>query len=180
MPKTLSVNAYLLSRDNLEPIPDYLKGLSPNVYNRVSVGEKTYQFTIIDLNDDRLYLAFDTTDISRLRMTLLIMLVAGGVLSTCVMVISGFWLFKKYLLPVSNLAVELASLGPDDLNTRFEEKYLGYEVETIARSFDGFMHRMDEFVEREQSFTEAISHELRTPIAVVTTATDLLELRGTY
>jgi hypothetical protein len=40
MPKTASVNAYLLSRDQSEPIPDYLKGLAPNVYNRVSVGEK--------------------------------------------------------------------------------------------------------------------------------------------
>jgi signal transduction histidine kinase len=178
MPKTDSVNAYLLSRDNLDPIPDYLRGLAPNVYNRVSVGEQTYQFTIIDFNDDRLYLSFETTDISRLRMTLLVLLVAGGVLSTIVMVISGFWLFKKYLLPVSHLAAELADLKPDDRKIRLEDKYEGYEVGTIARSFDEFMQRMDDFVEREQSFTTAVSHELRTPVSVISTATDLLELRG--
>lgn len=178
MPKTNSVNAYLLSRENLEPIPDYLKELPPNVYNRVSVGEEIYQFIIIDLNDDRLYVAFNTTAISEFREILLIMLVAGGIVSTCVMVISGFWLFKKYLSPVSNLAAEVDGFGPDDLKVRFKEKYQDYEVGTIARSFDEFMNRMDDFVEREQSFTAAVSHELRTPIAVVATATDLLELRG--
>jgi signal transduction histidine kinase len=178
MPRTNSVNAYLLSRNHLDPLPDYLKGLAPNVYNRVAVEEKTYQFTIIDLKDDRLYLAFDTTDVSKRRAILLILLVAGGLVSTVVMVISGFWLFRKYLLPVSQLADELADLSPDDPRIRFEEKYKGFEVGSIARSFDEFMNRMDDFVEREQSFTAAISHELRTPISVISTATDLLELRG--
>ena len=82
MTRTDSVNAYLLRRNHLDPLPDYLKGLAPNVYNRVAVEEKTYQFTIIDLKDDRLYLAFDTTDISKLGAILLILLVAGGLLSS--------------------------------------------------------------------------------------------------
>ena len=178
LPKTDSVNAYLLSRDNLDPIPDYLRGLAPNVYNRVSVGEKTYQFSIIDLNDDRLYLVFDTSGISKQRTILLILLIGGGLLSTGIMVISGFWLFKKYLLPVSNLASELADFNPGDRKVRLGGKYQGYEVGMIARSFDEFMSRMDDFVEREQSFTAAVSHELRTPVSVISTATDLLELRG--
>ena len=82
MPDTASVKAYLLSREHLKPIPDYLRGLKPDVYNKILVGENTYQAAIIDLNDDRMFLSFDTTGISRYRLIILIMLVGGGFIST--------------------------------------------------------------------------------------------------
>ena len=178
MPDTASVKAYLLSRDHLKPIPDYLRNLSPNVYHKMYVGETTYQIAIVDLNDDRMYLSFDVTTMSKNQAILLSLLINGGLLTTVVLLVSGLWLFRKFLMPVSDLAHEVSNIDPNDRNIRIEDKYQDYEVGLIARSIDQFLDKLDDFVEREQSFTAAVSHELRTPVAVVATATDLLELKG--
>ena len=178
MPKTASVNAYLMSREHLEPIPKYLRELSPNFYKEILVGENTYQAAIFDLNDDRIYVSFRTTAISKYRSILLMMFIGGGLIAILVLVGSGFWLFRKFLLPVSELADEVSKISPTERSTRFEKKYRGYEVGLIAKSMDQFMDRLDDYIEREQSFTAAASHELRTPVAVIATATDLLELEG--
>ena len=178
MPETATVKAYLLSREHLKPIPDYLRGLKPDVYNKIPIGENTYQVAVIDLNDDRMFLSFDTTGISRYQSIIRIMLIGGGLFSTLVLVVSGFWLFRKFLLPVSNLAHELSCIDPRDRNIRIEEKFHGYEIGLIAQSVDQFLARLDDFVEREESFTSAVSHELRTPVSVIVTAIDLLEVKG--
>ena len=178
LPDTASVKAYLQSRDHLRPVPDYLKNLDANVYHKMRVGEKIYQIAVVDLNNDRMYLTFDITAISLNQSLLLVLLISGGLLITIVLVVSGFWLFRKFLLPVSNLADEVSGIDPNDRNIHIEDKYRGYEVGMIAQAIDDFLGRLDEFVEREQSFTAAVSHELRTPIAVIGTATDLLELKG--
>jgi signal transduction histidine kinase len=178
MPDTVSLKAYLLSRKHLKPIPDYLGSLSSNVYHKLRVEEKTYQVAVVDLKDDRMYLSFDVTAMADNQSILLVLLVGGGLLSTLILVVSGFWLFRKFLLPVSDLAQEVSRINPDDRHIRIEEKYRDYEVGLIARSIDQFLDKMDGFVEREQSFTAAVSHELRTPITVVATATDLLEAKG--
>jgi len=178
MPITDSVSAYLLSRESTIPVPDFLKGLSSNVHRDVRFGEKTYQVTVIDLADDRIFVTFDTTYLSKLRSTLDLMHIGGATVAFVIIIVSGFWLSKQFLLPVSNLAEEVANIDPDDRNIRIERKYRGYEVGLIAQSIDQYLDKLDDFVEREQSFTAAVSHELRTPISVVSTSVDLLELSG--
>jgi signal transduction histidine kinase len=178
MPRTASVNAYLRSRDQMDPVPQYLARLSPNAYKEIRVGNDTYQVMVLDFMDDRIYVSFSTTEISKHRSKFQALLVGGGLFSTLVLVVSGFWLFRRYLLPVSKLADEVAGIDPNDRLFRIGDRYRGYEVELIVRSIDQFLDRLDEYIEREQSFTAAASHELRTPLSVITTAIDLLEQRG--
>ncbi len=178
MPETASVKAYLLSRDDQSPVPDYLKSLEPNIYSNLGVGDKIYQAAVLDVGTDRLFMVFDITVVSKYRSILLILLILGGLFSAVVLVISGFWLSRKFLLPVSDLAEEVSKINPNDLSLRIERKYYDYEVGLIAQSIDQFLDRMSDFVEREQSFSAAVSHELRTPVSVIATAVDLLELKG--
>ena len=178
MPRTASVNAYLRSRDQMDPVPPYLKELSPNSYREIRVGNNTYQVLVLDFMDDRIYVSFSTTEISKNRSIFEDLLIGGGLFSTLVLVVSGFWLFRKFLLPISKLADEVAGIDPDDRLFRIGDEYQGYEVGLIARSIDQFLDRLDEYIEREQSFTAAASHELRTPLSVISTATDLLEQKG--
>lgn len=178
LPETASVHAYLLSREQEFPIPAYLKQLDSTIHNNIEVGEKTFHVAIMELNNDRLFLTFEITEIIRYRVYLLFSLIGGGGLAFVFLLFSGIWLSKKFLLPVSDLAYEVAGINPNERNIRIEQKYRDYEVGLIANSFDQFMEKMDEYVDREQSFTAAISHELRTPVAVISTSIDLLELVG--
>jgi signal transduction histidine kinase len=176
MPKSASIQAYRLSEEKIHPIPQFLKELDFDGYVKVESGERSHHATVVDLFDDRIYISFDTTDINKTLSLLEVILIAGGILFVLLLFVTWFWLAKKFLVPVSNLAEEVANLDPNERNIRIEEGYKDYEVGVIAQSFDQFLIRMDEFVEREQSFSAAISHELRTPVSVIATALDLLEL----
>ncbi len=178
MPRTASVQAYLKSREKKTPIPEFLKKLNTTAHSQVTVGAQIYHAVVLDIHSDTLYIAFEMTEIYRYRQYLLILLVGGGILTAFLLIFAGIWLSRKFLSPVSNLAEQLAGMNPNVRNIRIEKEYRDYEVGLIARSFDLFMNRMDDFVEREQSFTAAISHELRTPVAVIGTSIDLLELKG--
>ena len=178
LPKTASVSAYLLSRDHLEPIPDEIKFLSINSYSEIRIADRIYQAKIVAFNDDQLYVIFDVTDVSRYLSLLLIMLISGGVISVFLLIVFIIWFFRKHLSPISSLAKDVANLNPNEPDVRMGSKYRGYEVGLIAHSIDQFMDRLDDFVEREQSFTAAVSHELRTPVSVISTAMELLELKN--
>ena len=176
LPDTAAMKGYLRSQQQQKPIPDFLTQLEPGVYSDISHDDKIHQVTVMDIQGDRLYLYFDVTHISGYSTVLMIMLLGGGVLSSVALVVTGLWFSRKFLQPVSALAEQLANINPTDRNVRFEPQYRDYEVGLIARSMDQFMDRMDDFVEREQSFTSAVSHELRTPVTVLATATELLEM----
>ncbi len=178
MTRTSSVNAYLLSREAKFPIPHYLKQLEPNVYHNIEIENSTHKATVVDIENDRLFIEFDISDSTRYQSLLLLMLIGGGVSVIIVLLVSSIWLSREFLLPVSALAEEVSMLNPNDLETRIGSNYHGYEVGLIADSIDQFLDRMNDFVEREQSFAAAVSHELRTPVAVIATAIDLLELKG--
>jgi signal transduction histidine kinase len=47
------------------------------------------------------------------------------------------------------------------------------EVEVIAAALNGYLRRIDAFVERERAFVNMASHELRTPIAVISGAAEV-------
>ena len=176
MPQTASVQGYLKSRAEQAPIPGYLLELPPNVYSGVEVGDKTYHIAIHDVLNDRLYLSFDVTHLSKYGYLLRLLLIGGGIVAALFLLLIGIWISRKFLLPVSDLADEVANINPTQRDVRIEENYRDYEVGLIAKSIDHFMDRMDDFVEREQSFTAAVSHELRTPVTVISTATELLEM----
>ena len=178
MPKSASIQAFRLSEEDQYPIPEYLKSLDYDGYVKVSAGKRSHHATVVDLYDDRIYISFDTTDINKTLDLLQRILIGGGIIFVLLLFVSWFWLTKKFLVPVSDLAHEVARLDPNERNVRIEEGYKDYEVGVIAESFDQFLIRMDEYVEREQSFSAAVSHELRTPVSVIATALDLLELDG--
>jgi len=176
LPQTAAMKGYLRSQQQQKPVPDFLSRLEPGVYSDIRDGDKIHQVTVMDIQDDRLYLHFDVTHITGYSTVLMLLLLGGGVLSLVALVTSALWFSRKFLQPVSALAEQLAKINPTDRNVRFEHQYRDYEVGLIARSMDQFMDRMDDFVEREQSFTSAVSHELRTPVTVLATATELLEM----
>jgi signal transduction histidine kinase len=178
LPTTGAIQSFLKSRNSTIAIPDHLKDLAPGEYHDIKTNGKSFHVVVIDLKKDLMYVAFEVTQYHNYNRLLIMALVVGGILTLIGFLVAGLWWVRKNLLPVSHLAEELSSLDPVQRNVRIEEKYSDYEVGLIARAFDEYMDRLDEFVQREQSFTAAISHELRTPVSVIVTSLDLLELKG--
>ena len=93
----------------------------------------------------------------------------------------GVIVMRRAVAPVTQLAKVVEKINPeqltDDDHKRIEASKFGDdEVGVLARTIEQTLERISAFVERERYFTGAASHELRTPITVITGALELLEL----
>ena len=92
----------------------------------------------------------------------------------------GVIVMRRAVAPVTQLAKVVADIDPEKLSAedhkRIESNRFGDdEVGMLARTIEKTLERISAFVERERYFTGSASHELRTPITVITGALELLE-----
>ncbi|MEY4641325.1 MAG: hypothetical protein RLZZ227_1319, partial [Pseudomonadota bacterium] len=110
------------------------------------------------------------------------LLVITGVVGT--LGILGFGLgvvvMRRAVAPVAELAKVVADIDLEHLSAgdhkRIESSRFGDdEVGVLAGTIEKTLERITAFVARERYFTGSASHELRTPITVITGALELLE-----
>lgn len=92
----------------------------------------------------------------------------------------GVLVMRRAVAPVAQLAKVVADIDLEHLSAedhkRIESSRFGDdEVGMLAATLEKTLERISAFVERERYFTGAASHELRTPITVITGAIELLE-----
>lgn len=92
----------------------------------------------------------------------------------------GIIVMRRAIAPVAQLAKVVADIDPKQLSAEDHKRidsnrYGDDEVGLLARTIEQTLARISEFVERERYFTSSASHELRTPITVITGALELLE-----
>lgn len=92
----------------------------------------------------------------------------------------GIVVMRRAVAPVAQLAKVVADIDLEHLSTgdhkRIESSWFGDdEVGVLARTIESTLERIGAFVARERYFTSSASHELRTPITVITGALELLE-----
>jgi signal transduction histidine kinase len=111
-----------------------------------------------------------------------LLLVITGVVGT--LGVLGFGLgivvMRRAVAPVAQLAKAVADIDLEHLSAadhkRIESGRFGDdEVGVLARTIETTLERISAFVARERDFTSSASHELRTPITVITGALELLE-----
>src|SRR5262249_15739249 len=69
------------------------------------------------------------------------------------------------LAPLDALSSRVGQIGEDSLSTRLQEPDLPAELLPIQSRLNALLARLDEAFAREQRFTAAAAHELRTPVA---------------
>jgi signal transduction histidine kinase len=92
----------------------------------------------------------------------------------------GIVVMRRSVAPVMQLAEVVENIDPEKLSAedhkRIESSRFGDdEVGVLARTIEKTLERISAFIERERYFTGSASHELRTPITVITGALELLE-----
>lgn len=173
--QSADVRTYLRSQARAASIPNIFSDLAPGFYHDIEIDGRYYDLSVRDIGDDRAYVALDVSDVERKEQRLMLFLLQGALVTTAIAIWIGFWLSRKVIAPVSSLAEQVAGLDPNQRNIRLGPRFHGYEVEVIARAFDRYLERVDHLVEREQSFTAVASHELRSPLAVISTSAEVLE-----
>jgi signal transduction histidine kinase len=92
----------------------------------------------------------------------------------------GVVVMRRAIAPVAQLAKAVADIDLEHLSAedhkRIESGRFGNdEVGLLAGAIEKTLERISAFVTRERDFTSSASHELRTPITVITGALELLE-----
>ncbi|AIF46867.1 sensor histidine kinase [Dyella japonica] len=87
----------------------------------------------------------------------------------------GFWLSRKVLKPVSELARRLRDFRKAGKAEPLAPHFADDEVGELALALDEYSQRLTAMVERDREFNSDVSHELRTPLAVISSTTELLQ-----
>lgn len=156
----------------IDPI---LHSLPPGSHHSVRVGERYYQVEVALRDGHPVYLTYDITEWEQLEHQLLTYLSWGIGLLLLAALLMGRQASRAILAPVNALAARLNGMQPRQRKLRIARDFEGDEISRIARAFDVYLERLDNFVERERSFTAAASHELRTPLSVMLGALDVLD-----
>jgi len=103
----------------------------------------------------------ETLDI--LKMMILIAVPAGIVIA----VSGGLFIAKKALSPIDHITRTAEAIGHGDLTQRLNLPEVQDEVGRLVKVFDDMLEKLESSFTRERQFTSDASHELRTPIAVI-------------
>ena len=91
--------------------------------------------------------------------------------------ISRFFI-RQTMHPVVKITKTAATISSTNLNQRLPETGKKDELDNLAKTFNSLFERLKADFDRERSFTSNVSHELKTPVAVILGQANLLRRWG--
>lgn len=98
-----------------------------------------------------------------------------------ILIISFFlslFITGRTIQPVVKITDAAAKISSTNLDQRLPETGNKDELDNLARTFNSLFSRLKTDFDRERSFTSNVSHELKTPVAVILGQTNLLRRWG--
>ncbi|MEO9217431.1 MAG: HAMP domain-containing sensor histidine kinase [Bacteroidia bacterium] len=159
---------------------------SKNILEELSVNNEWYEskeklFDVVGLyfkNGNNVYYgiskAYDKFGYAKLNFLKLILLVTFLIISVAVIFISYF-LSKKITFSLTNLTKQIGSYNFDNEYTPIEFDQSKDEIIILSKQFNKLMKRMNEVFSFQKHAIHHISHELKTPIAILVSNFEKIE-----
>lgn len=101
-----------------------------------------------------------------------LLLLAGVPLTALLAGAGGLFLASRLLAPLREITRTAATLGAEDLSARLSVGHRD-ELGRLAATFNGMLERLEDAFLRQRRFTADAAHELRTPLALMLTRTEV-------
>ncbi|WP_321476832.1 ATP-binding protein [uncultured Paludibaculum sp.] len=108
-------------------------------------------------------------DVAALRRTFLL----GVPIAVFLSALGGYWLARKSLAPVVVISQTVESITSRNLERRVPILNPGDELGLLSQTFNRLLERLGHAFEQQRRFMADASHELRTPVSVAHTATEV-------
>ena len=125
------------------------------------------------------YLVYDVKDLLVVRgskRALLVMIGGLTLIISAIAIMLARGLSKATLAPVSRLTRALKDNDLDHVVIELANEFSEDEIGVLTRELAQALERVRESAQREYQFNRGVSHELRSPIQVAQSATELLQL----
>jgi signal transduction histidine kinase len=146
----------------------------PSGVHDVRIGGGAFKAAVRKEDDLWAFLIYDVTDNLRLKRQLIVALLGVVLLFSALSFMLGAWSSRRVMKPVTDLADRLGSLSEEGKPERLAVHFADDEVGQLADALDSYADRLHHLVERDREFNADVSHELRSPLTVITGATELL------
>ncbi|MFD0893777.1 HAMP domain-containing protein [Luteolibacter ambystomatis] len=101
------------------------------------------------------------------------LLLSYGLPTIAILVIGGSWLVRRALRPVEQLAAAAERVHAGHLAERIPLSGRGDELDRLAEAFNRMLGRVDAGISSVRDFTLRASHELKTPLTILSAETEL-------
>ncbi len=155
-------------------LPPALRGLEPGVHDEIKI-EGRESVALIRIVDGRpIAIALDITDMKKHEIDTALLVLGSTLVMIVLLGLVIGWGVNRLVRPLTRMALDIGSLRPDEAGARIPiASDAAHELVVIAGALNDYLQRNQQFVERERAFIDTASHELRTPVAVITGATEL-------
>ncbi len=111
----------------------------------------------------------DLADLSRETWSMTVTLLATGGAILALSVINGWLLVGRALAPIERINATAERMIQGDLDARIPVEQVETDLGQVARALNDAFDRLRSSIDRQRRFTADASHELRTPIATIST-----------
>ena len=147
--------------------------LSDGVH-QLNTATRQYKVAVNKREDLWGYLIYDVTPNPQEWIRLLALLTGAFVVFLALALMLAIWSSKRIMAPVSDLARRISGMGQDVHPEPLAPAYADDEVGQLAKALDEYADRLTALVVRDKEFNADVSHELRSPLTVIQSATELL------
>ncbi len=156
-------------------LPMALETLEPGLHEDLVSEARELVVLVRDSGPDRLYVALDITEFEQRERYLAGVVGLLAALASSALVVVAWLAAGRLLRPLYRLAEAVESLGAGPEGAPLQRPTgSSRELLVIADAIDGYSARQAERLRRERAFADSLGHELRTPIAVIAGAAELV------
>lgn len=107
--------------------------------------------------------------------TLMLLIVPAALLCAA---LGGYWLSGRAFAPIGDIISSVRSINDRNLSLRLRVPSTGDEIQLLSETLNGMLERVEASFRQVTELTANASHELRTPIAIIRTASEVALLNS--